>query len=172
MAYEQKIQRFQRMNPDINTEWGTYENPNILFHPDTYKFRQPGVPNIAQSSHDVMSAMPRRDAGIGGLGYVGDYVPGPMGQLAPTTTGILGGDTLKTLLIVAAIGLVLYVLLRKEKLVVQSNPSSDDDDELVPATKAKRKRRRCGMTRDGRKRLSNFARRRPVDANGRFLPLK
>jgi hypothetical protein len=174
MAY-QKIQRYQRLSPDIQTEWGTYTNPHMLFEPDEYRFRQPAAPLLAQGRSDVIYPARRHERGlgqIGGLGYVGEgYIPAPMGKT--DKGGILGSDTLKTLLVIAAIGLVIYLLTRQG---AKENPDTLEiagpDVEPEPAPKKKRRPKRCGLTRDGRKRLSNFARKRPVDpVTKQFLPL-
>jgi len=169
MAYTtgKNIQRYQRLSPDLQTEWGTFTNPNILYHPNEYKFRQPGVPMIARGRSDVIHPQPM---GPQHLGYVGDYVPGPMGESAPG--GLLSGDTLKTVLLIAGIALVLYLLFRDKK-GVKDNPCIADFNELLasgwtpPGGAAAAPRRRT-QTREGKKSLSRYARGRTRDSKGRF----
>lgn len=173
MSYE-KIQRYQRMSPDIQTEWGTYANPHIAVHPDTYKFRQPAVPLLAQGRSDVIHPQ----AMSGGLGYIGDYVAAPTGMGMGNTSGFLGNDTLKTLLIVAGIGLLLWWILKQPK-EVKSNPCVSDFNAMIdsgwtpPArfgvrgAAAPAKRR--SQTKTGRKSLRRHAQARGRDEKGRFI---
>lgn len=174
MAYTtgKNIQRYQRLSPDIQTEWGTYTNPHMLFHPDEYKFRQPGVPMLARGKSDVIRPRP---TGPQHLGYVGDYVPGPMGETA--SPSLLSGDTLKTILIIAGVALVLYLLFRDKG--AQKNPCVADVASALeqlgyptapgvapgalPAPRART------QTRAGKKSLSRYARHRVRDSQGRFI---
>jgi len=171
MAYE-KIARYQRLSPDIQTEWGTYTNPHIVVQPDAYKFRQPAVPLLAQGRSDVIHPQPM---GPQPLGYIGDYVGAPLGQVA-TTGGLFGENAIKTLLIFAAIGLVLYWILKPSK-ETKSNPCVSDFNALLqsgwtppvglaPAGSAPRRR---SQTRAGRKSLSRHAQVRGRDSKGRFI---
>jgi hypothetical protein len=169
------IQRYQRMSPDIQTEWGTFTNPHILFHPDEYKYRQPAVPMLARGRSDVILPQPM---GPQHLGYVGDYVPGPMGQAGGGSTGLLSGDTIKTILIIAGALLVLYLLFRDKK-GVKENPCVSDfnaliDSGWVPPGGAPSPSRRT-HTRKGRKSLSRRAKGRARIPKGQpgagtFLP--
>lgn len=175
MSYTQKIQRYQRLSPDIQTEWGTFTNPHIISHPNEMKYRQPGVPMLATQRADVIHP---RAMGPQSLGYVGDYVPGPMGEAAPAGSFMgLGGDTLKTVLILAAVGFVLYLLLKPKK--AQSNPCVSDFNALLhsgwepPAALGGGSRSsggspRRGMTRAARKRQSRISRYRRRNADGTF----
>ena len=174
MSYD-KIQRYQRMSPDLQTEWGTYANQFVTFNPSSYKYRQPAVPNLARGRNDMIQPRPM---GPQGLGYVGEYVPGPMGEAAPPSAFGLGGDTLKTVLIMAAVAAVLYFLFRDKG--AKSNPCVSDMNALLgsgwtppegvsfsaPALAPKRRR---SQTRAGKKSLSRHARQRPRDASGRFV---
>lgn len=170
MAYTtgKNIQRYQRLSPDIQTEWGTFTNPNILYHPSEYKFRQPGVPLLARGRSDVIHPQPM---GPQHLGYVGDYVPGPMGQSSPPS--LLSGDTIKTLLIIAGVIAVLYFLFRDKK-GAKENPCVSDFNALIdsgwtpPGGSAEEPRRRT-HTREGKKSLSRYAKRRDRDSKGRFI---
>lgn len=168
MAYTtgKNIQRYQRLTPDVQTEWGTFTNPNILFHPNEYKFRQPGVPMIARGRSDVIHPQPMPQQH---LGYVGDYVPGPMGQTPP----LLSGDTLKTILIIAGVALVLYLLF-KDKKGAKENPCIADFNEMLasgwtPPGGALSAPKRKTQTRAGKKSLSRYARKRDRDEHGRFI---
>jgi hypothetical protein len=171
MAYTtgKNIQRYQRLRPDIQTEWGVYTNPHMMFHPSEYKFRQPGVPMIARGRTDVIHPQPM---GPQHLGYVGDYVPGPMGESAPGS--LLSGDTLKTVLIIAGVLAVLYLLFRDKG--TQKNPTVADLNAmldtgwtppagLLEGSKSKRRT----QTRAGKKSLRRHALRRPRDSKGRFI---
>jgi hypothetical protein len=163
------IQRYQRLSPDLQTEWGTFTNPHILFHPNEYKFRQPGVPMLARGRTDVIHPQPM---GPQHLGYVGDYVPGPLGQTAPGS-GLLSGDTIKTLLIIAGIALVLYLLF-KDKKGAKENPCVSDFNELIssgwtPPGGGTAAPRRRTQTRAGKKSLARYARGRARDSKGRFI---
>lgn len=168
MSYE-KIQRYQRMSPDIQTEWGTYANPHIAVHPDTYKFRQPAVPLLAQGRSDVIHPQSMS----GGLGYIGDYVPAPTGL--GNTSGLLGNDTLKTLLIVAGIGLLLWWLLKPAK-EAKPNPCVSDFNAMIDSGWTPPGRRgvaapakRRSQTKTGKKSLRRHAQARGRDSKGRFI---
>jgi hypothetical protein len=169
------IQRYQRMSPDLETEWGTFTNPNILFHPDEYKYRQPAVPLLARGRTDVIHPRSMGPQHLGGLGYVGDYVPGPMGQTTPGGGGLLSGDTLKTVLIIAGVLAVLYFLFKDKG--AKKNPCVADFNELLRSgwvppggmLDAPPSRKRRSQTRAGKKSLSRYARYRARDDKGRFI---
>jgi hypothetical protein len=168
MSYE-KIQRYQRMSPDIQTEWGTYANPHIAVHPDTYKFRQPAVPLLAQGRSDVIHPV----AMSGGLGYIGDYVAAPTGM--GNTSGLLGNDTLKTLLIVAGIGLLLWWILKQPK-EVKANPCVSDFNAMIDSgwtppggRGAVALPKRGRQTKTGKRSLRRHAQARGRDSKGRFI---
>lgn len=167
MAYTtgKNIQRYQRLSPDLQTEWGTYANQHMLFHPDEYKYRQPGVPMLARGRSDVIHP---QSMGPQHLGYVGDYVP----ETAPSS--LLSGDTLKTVLIIAGIALVLYLLFRKGE--VKENPCIADFNELLVSGwtppgggMGSILPRSRTQTRAGKKSLSRYARGRTRDDKGRFI---
>lgn len=166
MAYE-KIQRYRRLSPDIQTEWGTFTNPFIAANVDEYKFRQPAVPLLARGQSDVIHPTPMGPQSLG-LGYIGDYVPSPMGQ----TPGLFGNDTVKTLLILAAVGLVIYWLLKPSK-EVKSNPCVSDFNAMIssgwtpPGGMLEAPRR--SHTRTGRRSLRRHASGRQRDSKGRFI---
>ena len=44
-----KIIPYHRLRPDLNTEWGAYSSPYVLYQPDNYKFRQPALPSVPRS---------------------------------------------------------------------------------------------------------------------------
>lgn len=179
MSYD-KIQRYQRMSPDLQTEWGTFPNQHMLAHPAQMKYRQPGPPLLATSRSDVIHP---RTMGPQGLGYVGDYVPGPMGAETPLLG--LSNDTLKTVLILAGIALALYFLLKPDK--AKKNPLNVADmnalldtgwtppagwSGAIPtvAPAAASPRRRGRQTRAGKKALSRYAQSRRRDpSTGRFI---
>jgi hypothetical protein len=162
------IQRYQRLSPDIQTEWGTFTNPHIMYRPDQYKYRQPAVPMLARGRSDVIHPRP---AGQQHLGYVGDYVLGAEDTTKPL---LPGGIDLKTILLIAAVGLVLYLLFR-DKGGAKENPCVSDFNELLasgwtpPGGIEPSARRRGRQTREGKKSLSRYARSRARDAQGKFI---
>lgn len=183
MSYT-KIQRYQRLSPDIQTEWGTFTNPNQLYHPNEMKFRQPAVPNLARGRSNIIH---QKQMGQG-LGYVGDYVPGPMGDdVGPWTFFGLSKDTLRTVLIMAGLALVIYFLTRPDK--TKKNPLNVADMNALldtgwtpPAgwsgemptsssssSSSSSPRRKGRQTRAGKKALSRYARNRRRDASGKFI---
>jgi len=154
----------RRLSPDIQTEWGTYTNPNITFPPNQYKYRQPAVPMLTTGRSDVIHPQPM---GPQGLGYVGDYVTGPMGAETP---GLLPkDDTLKIVLILAAIGLALYFLLKPD---AKKNPLNVADMNALmdtgwtppagwgPSASFPAPTRRGRTTRRGKKSQSRHAKSR------------
>lgn len=173
MSYT-KIQRYQRLSPDLQTEWGTFTNPNITFNPDQYKYRQPAVPMLARSRTDVIHPQSMGQ----GLGYVGDYVPGPMGENAPPSTFLgMNNDTLKTVLVLAGIALVLYLLFRDKG--AKKNPSVADLNTMLDTgwtppegwspPGGSHPSRRGRQTREGKKSLRRYANTRSRDSKGRFV---
>jgi hypothetical protein len=84
-----KTYRYERLRPDIETQWGNFENPYFLYDPDEYKFRQPAPPWLVRGRSPRQEPPPYN----------------PLGIFGDTDTASL----IKMVLIIGAVGLVAWL---------------------------------------------------------------
>ena len=48
-----KIVPYVRQKPDIQTEWGNYASPYIVYHPEDYRNRRPAPPDQTRGRHAI-----------------------------------------------------------------------------------------------------------------------
>lgn len=131
-----KIVPYTRQKPEVlKTEWGDYTSPYIVYHPEEYKNRQPGIPDQTRGRHairnqprpvGIRSMVTNAQPGIEGPTAVnGYYEPGtpiqPLGQTSNAATA--ARPWWQWLLIAGAVGLgayLIYTSFFEEK--VRSNP--------------------------------------------------
>lgn len=158
--------------PTLDTEWGRYTTPYIMYDPNEYLFRQPAAPlALNRTRHPVIeppaihSALaPFQHGYQRGTGLAGEFDAEKIESTAPT---------IKDWLIVGGIFGLLY-LLCKYMPGVRSNPFILTDGALPGTAPApvRRSRRYSRKTRTKLRKLGKRAsRKQPRDPNtGKFIP--
>jgi hypothetical protein len=133
-----KIVPYVRQKPDIQSEWGNYASPYIVYNPSTYRNRRPLPPDRTQGRHairneprpvGIRSMVTGARPGIEGptaaySGYNGHYEMAPGHGLGKV--GFLKSrTTLELVLMAGALGLFGYFIYKhflKEDSGVRENP--------------------------------------------------
>lgn len=177
-----KIVPYVRQKPDIQTDWGNYTSPYIVYHPEDYKNRQPGPPDQTRGRHAIRNQP--RPVGIRSMvtdvppgiegptsAYSGYYEVGtPIQPLGQPSVGNVTTPTKKTwvewLLIIGALGAFGFLMY---KLFASPTPSLPYSN---PKRRQTRQRKKGGgsISYKKSKGRSEAAKRHKCKLCGVFIP--